>query len=498
MKWVCKVCGYEHEGDTPPDECPLCGAGPEDFEPVGAPAAPPSPSPQQPAVPAARAHLRCALCDSLLPDSPESCVLCGSRSASLSPAPHVQYAPKPGTRRYVVAGGGVAGYTAADRIRATDPDGSIVLVTRESCLPYYRLSLTRYLGGELAAADLFVHPASWWRDRGIELLLDTEVLEVNRSSHEVVTSRGRLGYDRLIAATGARSFVPPLENASVRNALALRTIHDAREVLARARPGTRVVIVGGGVLGLETAFGLARRGCEVTVCEGSPHLLPRQLDPRAAALFQSHLEKKGIRFALGSMPSGLVGDEAVRGVRLASGTTLDAELVVLSAGIRPNNLLWQKAGLEVGKGLVVDDSLRTSDPDVFAAGDGAEHRGVLYGIWPASMEMGKVAGANAAGASELFPGLPMSYGLKVVDLDLFSIGSVRATEPGDTELVRPMPEPAYQKLVLRNGVVTGAILLGDTSLSARVRDAVQQKHSLDDMISANKTPGDIFAALARD
>jgi len=495
MKWVCKVCGYEHEGDTPPDECPLCGAGPEDFEPVGVPAAPPPPAPQ-PASPAARGQLRCALCDTVLSDAVESCDVCGSRSAALSPAPHVQYAPKPGTRRYVVVGGGVAGFTAAERIRATDPDGSIVLVTRESCLPYYRISITRYVGGELPASDLFVHPASWWRDRGIELMLDTEALALDCSSHELSTSRGRIAYDRLVAANGARAFVPPLENGSVRNAMPLRTIHDAREVLARGRAGTRVVIVGGGVLGLEAAFGLARRGCEVTVCEGSPHLLPRQLDPQAAAIFQAHLEKKGIRFALGSMPSALVGDEAVRGVRLASGTILDAELVVLSAGIRPNNLLWQRAGLRTEKGLIVDDSMRTSDPDVFGAGDGAEHRGMLYGIWPASMEMGKVAGINAAGGSELFPGLPMSYGLKVVDLDLFSIGTVRATEPDCSELVRPVAEPNYQKLVLRGGVVIGAILLGDTSLSGRLRDAVQQKRSVSDMIASKQSPGEIFAALS--
>lgn len=497
MKWVCKVCGYEHEGDTPPDECPICGAGPEDFEPVGAPAAPASPAPQ-PLAPATGAQLRCALCDSVLSDQAEQCDVCGSRTASLSAAPHVQYSRKAGARRYVVVGGGVAGFTAAERIRAVDPNGSIVLVTRESCLPYYRISITRYVGGELPASELFVHPASWWRDRGIELMLDTEALELDRSSHELSTSRGRLGYDRLIAATGARAFVPPLENGSVRNAMPLRTIHHAREVLARGLPGTRVVMVGGGVLGLEAAFGLARRGCEVTVCEGSPHLLPRQLDPQAAALFQGHLEKKGIRFALGSMPSALVGDEAVRGVRLASGSTLDAELVVLSAGIRPNNLLWQRAGLKTEKGLTVDDSMCTSDPDVFAAGDGAEHRGMLYGIWPASMEMGRVAGANAAGGSELFPGLPMSYLLKVVDLDLFSIGTVRATEPDCSELVRPMDAPNYQKLVLRNGVVIGAILLGDTALSGRVRDAVQQKRSFADMIAEKRSPTELFEALAGD
>ena len=497
MKWVCKICGYEHEGDAPPDECPLCAAGPEEFEPVDdAPAAAaPAPRADAPAE-AVRAVLRCALCERELGDATCVCPNCASRAASLSLPPSFTPHTSAKGRRYAVVGGGVAGFTAAERIRAADPDGSIVLVTSERCAPYYRLSLTRYIGGEIDAAELFVHPQGWWSDRRIELAVGTEVLDVRRSEHELITSAGKLPYDRLVAATGARSFVPPLGNLAVRNALPLRTIHDAREILSLARPGTRAVVVGGGVLGLETAFGLARRGCEITVCEGSTHLLSRQLDPASAAIFQRHLEQKGIGFALGTLPASLVGDEAVRGVKLADESVIDAELVVLSAGVRPNNLVWQRAGLTVSKGLVVDDAMRTSDPDIFAAGDGAEHKGVLYGIWPASLEMGKVAGDNAAGGASVFSGFPMSYGLKVVDLDLFSIGLTRANEPGTSELVLRVSPPAYAKLVLRDGVIAGAILLGDTSMSGRIREAVLARRSVGAMIEAGKSADEIFAAIA--
>jgi nitrite reductase (NADH) large subunit len=493
MKWVCKICGYEHEGDSPPDECPVCGAGPEEFERVDAPVAAEADLGKSGAS-ANPGELRCSLCDAPWQQVPVACLRCGAKLGRVVGAP-ASAQRSTGGARYVVAGGGVAGWTAAERLRALDPGASITLLTREPSVPYYRLSLTRFLGGEIQPADLIVHAPSWWAQHNIDVALECEVLQLDRSGKSVVTDRGVFAYDRLVVATGARAFLPPLKNAMVHGVTALRTLSDARFVTREAREGDDIAIVGGGVLGLETAFALARRGCRVTVCEGAPQLLSRQLDVSAASMFQQHLEKKGIRFVLGDLPSEVVGDETARALKLASGAEVPARIVIVSAGVRPNTLVWQQAGLRVQRGLVVDGTMRTSDPDVFAAGDVAEHEGVVYGIWPAALEMGRVAGANAAGKSEVFGGLPMSHTLKVVDLDVFSIGATRADRDGMTEFVRPIEPPSYAKIVLDQGVVAGAILMGDTSLSGRMRQWVLDKRDLSGFIAAKVSPAELFAKL---
>ncbi|MBI5535867.1 MAG: FAD-dependent oxidoreductase [Deltaproteobacteria bacterium] len=494
MKWICNVCGYEHEGDAPPDECPVCGAGPDEFDRVDD-AKPPSTLKTMQQTPQAMAALRCALCDHDLNSTHPSCPQCSARTAILSPSRPSFPAAREG-KRFVVLGGGVAGWTAAERIRALDPNASITLVTREPCVPYYRLSLTRYLGGELESTSLLAHSPAWWADHQIDVLLEADVVQVDRARREVRTSRGSLGYDRLVAANGARPFMPPLKNALVHGVTAIRSLADARFVLEHAARDAAVAVVGGGILGLESAFALARRGCRVTVVEGAKQLLGRQLDATAAAMFQAHLEKKGIRFVLGDMPAEVLGDETARALKLSSGAEVEADLVIVSAGVRPNTLLWQKAGLRVERGVVVDDSMVTSDPDIFAAGDVAEHKGVVYGIWPAAMEMGRVAGSNAAGGSESFPGLPMSHTLKVVDLDVFSIGALVADRDTMTEVVRPVQAPGYAKLVIDSGVVVGAILMGDTSLSGTIKAWVLQKRDVSSMIASGKSPEEIFASLA--
>jgi nitrite reductase (NADH) large subunit len=371
------------------------------------------------------------------------------------------------------------------------------LLTREPCAPYYRLSLTRYLAGEIDAPRLIAHSPAWWAQHNIDLVLETDLLEVDRSKRELRTSRGTIAYDRLVAATGARSFLPPLSNAMVHGVTPLRSLVDARFVLRHASADTHVVVVGGGVLGLETAYGLSRKGCQVTVCEGAKQLLPRQLDAPSAAIFQKHLESKGIGFVLGDMPSEVVGDEIARGLKLASGAQLEAEVIIVSAGVRPNSLVWRNSGLRVDRGLFVDDAMQTSDSQIFAAGDLVEHKSVLYGIWPAAMEMGRVAGCNAAGGSESFPGLPMSHSLKVVDLDVFSIGSSRPESATMSEITRPVDPPNYAKLVVDRGIVVGAVLMGDTTLSAKLKTWVTERRDVSSILAANNSPEAIFSQLER-
>jgi nitrite reductase (NADH) large subunit len=273
---------------------------------------------------------------------------------------------------------------------------------------------------------------------------------------------------------GSHPFVPPIAGANRENVTVLRTREDADFILERSRDGARCAVIGGGLLGLETAGALSRQGAEVTVLEGFGWLLPRQLNQKAGEILEKHLSETGVRFRTGVRVKEFVGDELVRGVQLEEGESIDADLVVVSAGVRPNSYLARIAGLKVATGVVVDDHLQSSHPDVLAAGDVAEHRGVLYGTWGPSQFQGTIAGMNAAGVPTEFGGIPRSNMLKVFDYDMFSIGQVQ-TEDASYDIVEQSVGDDYFYFVFRDTHLQGAILMGDTSLSSGVKTFVEKE-----------------------
>jgi nitrite reductase (NADH) large subunit len=300
--------------------------------------------------------------------------------------------------RVVIIGAGIAGVSAAEAVRNASADAQITLISREPELPYYRLNLTRYLAGEIGLADLPVHPHGWYTERGIELTLNAEVTGLDLVGQSVSLGDGsHLPFEKLILATGAHSFVPPIPGADMDGVTVLRSVTDCERILRAAQPGAKCVCIGGGILGLETAGGLARRGANVTLLEGHGWPMPRQLTSAAGDILRGHVAKLGIRLHTEAKTKAILGDQKVTGVLLEGGTTLETDLVVVAAGVRPNSSLARQAGLEVNGGVVVNNYLTTSHPDVLAAGDVAEHRGVLYGTWGPAQFQGSIAGMNAAG-----------------------------------------------------------------------------------------------------
>jgi nitrite reductase (NADH) large subunit len=469
MAWKCEVCGYVHTGTEPPDECPVCGVGADMFARFEV-AAPAAPAPRR-----ARAW-RCRVCGYVHAgdEPPDECPVCGAGREEFEPEAEAA-APAPAAtevRRLVIVGGGVAALTAAEHARRAAPGCAITIVGRETGLPYYRLNLTRVLAGEVDEASLVMQPHAWFDDQHIEFRQD-EVTAIDRGERALeLRGGGTLGYDRLILATGAHPFIPPIGGVDRRGVLPLRTRADARGLQERARAGAPCVCIGGGLLGLEAAGALARRGLKVTVVEGFGWLLPRQLGEPAGRLLERHLVGLGMTVRCAAKVEAVEGAESVTGVRLATGEVLPAEVVVLSAGVRPNSHLARQSQLDVKSGVIVDDRMVTSDPAIYAAGDVAEHRGVVYGIWPAAFAQGAVAGTNAVGGTAEFKGLPPSNRLKVLAVDVYSIGQVQPADGSYTVLERTTGE-RYVRLVARDGVLVGANLYGDTSLAGPVKEAVE-------------------------
>lgn len=441
--WQCSVCGYVHKGDAPPRQCPVCGVDEDLFSEMASVAAP------------AAAHGA--------PSLIAECDTCADFRGAI-----------------LIVGAGVAGIEAAGSARETAPGARIAVVSKEAGKPYLRLNLTRFLAGEVDEPSLAMKPPSWFAESRIELA-HGDVVELGLADRRALLRDGRaLPWDRLVLASGAHPFVPPFPGATRRGVHVLRTLADAHAILARAGTGTRVVCVGGGLLGLEAAGALSRRGAKVTVLEGWGWLLPRQLPERAGLLLAEALGATGIRVVHGAKVKEISGDEDAHGVVLEGGEEHPAELVLLATGVRPNSYLARRGGIKVDSGAVVDDGMRTSHAGVFAAGDAAEHRGLVYGIWPAAYAMGRVAGINAAGGAAEMARMPPSNRIKVLGVDLFSVGAVSPAD-GSAAIFDEEPAPGvFRRLVTRDGKLIGAALYGDTAQAQLVQTAIESGAQLAD------------------
>ena len=384
-------------------------------------------------------------------------------------------------------GAGIAGVAAVESLRTAAPATEITLISQETELPYYRLNLTRYLAGEVHRQQLPIHPAAWYQEQHVQLLLGTEACGLNLQDHAVEMRDGkRCPFDKLLLAAGANPFIPPIAGSDRAGVTTLRTVQDADYLLGACEAGAHCVCIGGGILGLETAGALARRGAKVTLLEGHGWLLPRQLNQRAGEILGDHVGRIGITLRNKAATREIVGDKRVHGVLLEDGSTIPADLVVIATGVRANSSLARQAGLEVRQGVVVDSRLTTSHPDVLAAGDVAEHKGVVYGLWIASQAQGVIAGMNLGGTYAEFGGLPRSNTLKVLGLELFSIGQIM---PKDTSfhVVDQETDGRYFCFVFSENRLVGAILLGDTKLISATKKAVEDKRDCSSLLRSSPT-----------
>lgn len=476
-RWICTLCGYVHQGETPPNTCPICGATPDLFEPHA--------STEPPRRESAIDQWACLTCDYIHQGAapPAVCPVCGQGAEQFEPHKGEQsVASAEGETSVVIVGAGIAGVSAAESIRRAAPLARITLLDREPDLPYYRINLTRYLAGEISRDDLTMHPEQWYADNGITLRLSTEMRGFNPGSGELTLHNGeQLEYDRLILAMGAHPFVPPIPGATRENVTVLRTLGDADFILGQLHPGLNCTIIGGGVLGLEVAGALVKRGATVTQLEGFPWLMPQQLNRTAGGLLARHAGKLGIAIRTDARIKQIDGDKRVRSVVLESGESIPSDLVIITAGVRCNSYLPRQAQLTVNQGVVVDDHLKTSQGNILAVGDLAEHRGVCYGTWAPAQFQGSIAGLNAVGGEVEFAGIPRSNTLKVLDFDLFSIGQIHPDD-GSYQSFEEVENDCYHYVVFRDSRLVGAILMGDMGPAAAIKRMIEAKTSCGDLL----------------
>ena len=363
----------------------------------------------------------------------------------------------------VVVGNGMAAARLVDELtKVALGRYAIAVIGDEPRLAYNRVLLSSVLAGETASHDIELRPASWWGDRGVTLKYGCVATEIDVGRRELkIANEESIGFSRLVLATGSmplRLNVPGADLAGV------HTFRDSRDVdmlLTLAAQKKRVVVVGGGLLGLEAAYGLSKAGSSVTLLHLMDRLMERQLDAPAAELLKSLVERKGVRVLLNANTARLHGETRVEGIELSDGRRIDADAVVFAAGIRPNIALAKDAGIPVNRGVVVDDVMQTGAPDIFALGECAEHRGICYGLVEPAYEQARVLARHLAGRTAAYNGSVVATNLKVSGVSVFSAGDFMGADGSEAIVLNDVRHGTYKKLVISDGCLVGAVLVGD-------------------------------------
>lgn len=352
-----------------------------------------------------------------------------------------------------------------DHLVAADPQAyDVTLFNAEKRGTYNRLMLSPVLSGEKNYADIVTHDDAWYAKHGVTCRFDERVLAIDPVSKVVIGEKGRVAYDKLVIATGSTPFMIPMPGHDLPGVIAYRDLEDTETMIGLCnKPDARAVVIGGGVLGLEAAAGMAARGIDVTVVHNSGHVMNRQLDAPAGGLLKADLEARGIKVLCGAASTQILSgaDERVRALQLSDGTELACDLLVMAVGIRPNVSVAKDAGLDVNRGVVVDDQMQTSNPNIFGLGECVEHNDVLFGLVAPLYDQAEVLAKTLLGQQAQFVPKELSTKLKVTGCDLFSAGDFADAEDRESIVFHDKIRRVYKRLVIKENILIGAVLYGD-------------------------------------
>jgi nitrite reductase (NADH) large subunit len=392
----------------------------------------------------------------------------------------------PSRSRLVVIGNGMAGMRTVEELLKLAPDlYDITVFGAEPYGNYNRIMLSPVLAGEKSVDDIILNSRSWYEENGIRLHAGDPVVAIDRMRRTVRSRDGvEAGYDRLLIATGSKPFLIPVPGHNLPGVIAFRDIQDVETMLDAARNHRHAVVIGGGLLGLEAANGLMRQGMSVTVVHVTDSLMDRQLDRSASALLQQALERKGLRFLLKANTAEIVGPDRVTAVRFDDGTEVPADLVVMTAGVRPNIDLAKQAGLHCERAIVVDDTLQTYDPRIYAVGECVQHRTATFGLVAPIWDQARVCGAHLAGAGHRrYVQRATATKLKVTGVELYSAGDFIGGPDSEDLVLRDPRRGVYKRLVIEDDRVIGAVLYGDVKEGAWYFDLIQSRTDISSLRS---------------
>lgn len=423
--------------------------------------------------------VKCLVCGEIFDSSLEICPVCGVGKENFVPVEAEDNSFTNDTEDfYVILGNGAAGYNAAAAIRQRNKTASVVMISEEPYIPYNRPMLTKSIMADLTEEQIAIQEKGWFEDQKIVQILGKKVTSVDVGEKEVQLEDGtRLKYTKLIYALGAECFIPPIPGSEQESVVAVRRLEDTRKIADMLPEVKNVVVIGGGVLGLEAAWEMKKAKCNVTVLEIAPVLMGRQLDLPAGELLKSISQECGVAIRTGVQVEGILGDGRATAVKLKDGEEIPAELVIISSGVRANTKLAEEMGLEVDRGILVNEKMETNQKDIYACGDCAQFNGVNYAIWPEAVEQGKTAGANAAGEGREYTQVLAALTFHGMNTALYAVGDA-GKNPNlvyKTVEFKDMGRKQYKKYYFLNNRLCGVILIGDVSEMARLSEAVQNK-----------------------
>ncbi len=390
-------------------------------------------------------------------------------------------------QKLVVVGNGMAPGRMLERLFIEAPGTfDVTIFNAEPRVNYDRIMLSPVLSGEKRFEDIVIHGDGWYERHGVTLLKGERVVSIDRDARTVTSAAGTVApYDKLVIATGSVPFVPPIPGSTMAGVLTYRDLDDVEAMILAAQSGTKAVVIGGGLLGLEAAAGLKAQGLDVTVVHLMPTLMERQLDPAAGRLLAAAFEARGITVLTGANTKAVRGETHATGVELADGRVIEAGLVVMAVGIRPSATLAREARLAVGRGILVDAHMRTSDPDILALGECAEVDGRVYGLVAPLYRMAEVAAQSLLDRpGEPFHHLDTPTKLKVSGMDLYSVGDFAEGEGREEITFEDAAVGVYKRLVVENGRLVGAVLFGETGDGGWFSDLVGKGAPIADMREA--------------
>jgi nitrite reductase (NADH) large subunit len=387
-------------------------------------------------------------------------------------------------KQIIIIGNGAAGIEAARTIREINKNIKIFIFSEEYYHFYSRIHLSTFIRGNQPIEELYIYPPSWYKQNNIQVNLHTPIADISSGKKLIKDIFGNFySYDSLIIASGARPFLPRILGMETRGVFSLRNLKDAFDILEFAPQCRTAVILGGGILGIESASSLNKAGLKVTVIEQNEQIMSQQLDLKGAHVLQNILEKEGISFRLSSKITRITGQKTIHSIQLESGENIQSHMLLLSTGIQSNLELGKKAGIFVNKGILVDRHMRTNKSSIFAAGDVAEINGKILGIWPAAVEQGEIAAKNALGLDSVYQETLPLHILKVAGIDLTSLGKKYSQSPIEKEIIHISYEKKqYIKIIHNSEFLLGAIILGIRGIGYRLEKIIKKKQPVKDLL----------------